>query len=117
MLGLAAHFLLTGATLGPDDRHIFGVTFLDARVAYVIIGILGGATVVFARLRPWWLVLMTPLTWGRAVTLLFSGSPDLARGAELRATTGWVLLWMLGILAVLVLEAADVMQLRGKDDG
>lgn len=106
LVGLAVHGLLTATTLGPDDRSIFGLQLLDARPIYVAAAVLAVLCIPCPRLRPWWLFLMSVTTLGRATSIVVLGTTYLDRAAEWRAALGWILLWFLGILAVLVLEAA-----------
>lgn len=110
LLGLALYALLTAATLAPGDRTIFSVGGLDARPMYVLSAVLAVAAVAHPGARPVWLVVMSLSAFGRAVSLVLIGSPDLTRRAEWRAAVGWLLLWLLGILAVLVLEAVAVIR-------
>lgn len=117
LLGLAAYAVLTVVTLPEGDRTIFGLDGLDARPLYVLAAALAVAAVGHAWARPVFLVVMSAATIGRAASLLVVGSPDLARRAEIRGVVGWLLLWLLGILAVLVLEAASVIRAAREDGG
>ena len=106
LLGLAAYSILTAVTVPVSDRSVFGVERLDARPLYLVAAVLAVASIRAAAARPWWLVVMSVAFVGRAASLLVLGSPDLARRAEIRGTLGSLLLWLLGVLAVLVLDAA-----------
>lgn len=110
MGGLSLFGLLTAWTLGRADRSVFGIHALDARWGYVAVSALGLAAIKCHRARAPWLVLMSLTTWGRAVNLVAVGSSTQSRPDELRAAGGWTLIWLLGILAVMVLEAAAVMR-------
>lgn len=113
VVGLALHGFLTAYTLAPGDRAVFGYEPFDARYLYVGVAVLAVLTIPEARLRPWWLVVMSFTTWGRAVSLIVIGSPEVrTRGAEVRGAVGWVLVWLLGILATLVIEASAVVNTR-----
>jgi len=115
LVGLAVYASLTLATLQPGDRTIFGLGGLDARPLYGLVAVLAVAAIGHPASRPAWLVVMSIATIGRAASLLVLGSPELTRRAEVRASVGWLLLWLLGILAVLVLEATAVIRTVTKE--
>lgn len=108
LIGLAVYAMLTMLTLAPTDRSMFGIGWLDARPVYVVTALLALAAAEWHRVRPLWLIVMPITTVGRASSLIFLGSPDLARAAEIRSSFGWLLLFLLGVLSVMVLEAAEV---------
>lgn len=110
LLGLAAYLALTAGSLSPGDRSALGVSWIDARPLYLGVAAVGVAAAFIPAARPWWVALMPLVTVGRAASLVFLGSPDLVRIAEYRAAAGWLLLSALGILSVLVLEAANVIR-------
>lgn len=104
VVGLCALLLFTPTTLEGADRDLFGITF-DARVVYVVAGVLGLVAVVWRRLLVWWSLAMTAATLGRAVTLVVDGTGfDVPRSTEWRAAGAWFVLWLAGGLAAIVLE-------------
>lgn len=107
---LSALLLFTGATLEHGERDLFSITF-DARVFYVVAGVLGFAALIERRLLPWWALAMTAPTLGRAITLAVDGSPVVSsRVAEWRGAFVWLVLWLFGALCVLVLEGTATLR-------
>lgn len=96
----------------PADHSILGIHVLDARplfVATTIVGVIYAFEPGANLIRDLWLVLFTCCTWGRALSLVFIGSPELRRGQELAGSTGWAALFAGGILAALVLTSSSVL--------
>jgi hypothetical protein len=94
----------------PKDRLI-GIPGFDARPLFFVGTILG---VIFAFepkvdwLRYAWLVVFTTTALGRALSLLFVGSPDLDRDRELAGFTVWMIILICGLLSTLVLTASTI---------
>lgn len=59
--------------------------------------------------RSLWLTLLTVCALGRSLTLLFAGSAYLGRGMEIAASLSWLIVWLAGILAALVLTADRIL--------
>jgi hypothetical protein len=101
------------ADFGPDGPLLLGLRGLDARPLFVLATVAG---VVYAfewrveALRWTWLVLLTLCAWGRALSLLVIGSEVLDFRDELSAFVRWGIVWLAGILAALILTAADALQ-------
>lgn len=104
---------VAGYVMNPRDRLILGVEGLDLRVLFVAGTV---CAVVYAFEPRWeparwaWLVLFTLAAWGRALSLLFIGTPELSRSSELAGVTSWVLIFGAGILATVVLTAGELLR-------
>ena len=63
----------------PEDRAILGIQVLDARplfMATTVVGVFYAFEPKSSLLRDAWIVLFTCSTWGRALSLVFIGSPE-----------------------------------------
>lgn len=98
--------------LAPADRMILGAQGLDARPLFLVATVVGVFYAVEPRLRwlRWsWLVLFTVTSWGRALSLLIIGSPELNRANELEGFVRWVIVFLAGVFASLILTIAALL--------
>lgn len=105
------------ADFGPSGPLLLGVHGLDARPLFVIATVVGVAYAFEWRvewLRWTWLVLLTVCAWGRALSILLLGTAFLDRAEEVSSFVQWAIVWLAGILAALILTAADALQPRRK---
>lgn len=96
----------------PGDRMILGAQGLDARplfLAATVIGVFYAFEPRASWLRWCWLVLFTVTSWGRALSLLIIGSPDLDRADELEQFVRWVIVFLAGVFASLILTIAALL--------
>ena len=103
------------ADFGSAPPLILAVNGLDARPLFVVatvIGVLYAFEWRVSWIRWAWLVALTVCAWGRALSILFIGSPALTERGELSAFVSWSIVWIAGILAALILTAADVLRPR-----
>lgn len=103
------------ADFGPNGPLVLGVEGWDARPLFVvatIVGVLYAFEWRVAWLRWAWVVLLTVCAWGRALSILLLGSPVLDFREELSSFVRWGIVWLAGILAALILTAADALQPR-----
>lgn len=106
-LSQVAELLMTA-----DDRLIFGIPWADARplfIAATVAGVLYAFEPRVDAFRVAWVVLLTVSAWGRALSLLFIGAPALTRAQEFAAATSWLIVFLGGILAALVLTAGNLL--------
>lgn len=97
----------------PDDRMILAVPGLDVRPLFL----LGTVTAVAYAFLPevpairWaWLVLVTFCAWGRAVSLLVLGSPEIDRDREIAGFLSWFLVWAAAVLSTFVITAGQLLR-------
>lgn len=107
------------AAFGDEPPLILGIEGLDARPLFVIATVLGVAYAflpfdgtVTERIRWAWLVALTVCAWGRALSILFIGAPGLDRGQEFAEFAAWSIVWIAGILAAMILTAAEILHRR-----
>lgn len=103
------------ADFGPDGPLLLGVRGLDARPLFVLATLAGVAYAFEWRvewLRWCWLILLTFCAWGRALSIPSMVSPVLDFRDELSSFVRWGIVWLAGILAALILTAADALQPR-----
>lgn len=99
----------------PGDRMILGAQGLDARPLFLAATVIGVAYAVEPRVRwlRWsWLVLFTVTSWGRALSLLIIGSPELDRTNELEQFVRWLIVFLAGVFASLILTIAALLDDR-----
>lgn len=105
------------AEFGEEGPLILGVHGWDARPLFVLATIAGVAYAFAWRvdwLRWCWVVLVTVCAWGRALSLVFIGTPYLDRRDELSAAVGWTCVWLAGIVAALFLTITPHAIRRGR---
>lgn len=110
MVVLGGYFALVLFTTRPEPPEVYGVSMGIVRAVYGASALLAVVAVWWRPIRPWWLVVMSLATIGRASTLVVIGDIGQTRAAEVRGVVLWVLAWLLGVLAVLVLEATRVLR-------
>lgn len=95
------------------DAHILQIPFLDTSVVFFLAGLLGFPMVIWPKMRyvllPWLFVLGLACL-GRAFTVAFGG--DLFTFAEKLRASGWVTTWVLSLVAVLQIQAAEILHTR-----
>lgn len=103
---------MSETVLTNGDRMILGAQGLDARplfVAATVVGVLYAFEPRASWLRWCWLVLFTLTSWGRALSLLIIGSPELDRTNELEQFVRWVIVFLAGVFASLILTIAALL--------
>ena len=106
VVAISAYMVVVALTVphvDPDGQ------ILPVWIAAAATGIAYHARPSSYRLRTVWLVLVTVCTLGRGLSLVFVGTDNLTRGAELAAALSWLVTWQCAILAALVLTADDLL--------
>lgn len=104
---------VAGFVLTPEDRLILGVPGFDARWLFTVATVVAVAYAFEPKidlLRYAWLALLTVSAWGRALSLLLIGSPELDRAREVAGFLSWFLIFASGILATVVLTAGELLR-------
>lgn len=99
--------------LTPDDRLILAVPGDDARWLFTVATVVAVAYAfdpTLEYLRWAWLVLLTVSAWGRALSLLLIGSPELNRSREVAGFLAWFLVFAAGVLATVVLALEELLR-------
>lgn len=98
--------------LRGDDLLLLNLRGVDARPVLLVtaaVGVLYAVAWRQAWLRWTWVVAATICTWGRALSLLFIGVPDLSRARQFAGATAWAIAFLAAVLASLVLMAAELL--------
>lgn len=95
------------------DQHLFQVPFLSTHYVFFAAGVMGYPMVIWPKVRfgliPWLFVLGSACL-GRAFSVAFGG--ELYSTAEKLRASGWMATWVLALVLVLQIQAAEILRTR-----